>query len=384
MRPLPFTNSKVSLYDLSFRATALLPLTQLLGTLLLIVLVCGGASQATAQPSSQWVRPSGPGQPLIWGRRDGLVFGLSSEGGIRGPRGLIRIGVFEPSDIQPELLNFIAVEPVVSGPGKRFDRLSFSELEMSELDPGLRGKRMSVHEDSSSASSVAGQLETIHAGKAAVERLTVRIDVERFTATGAHVYVIASMDSDHPYELRLTPYAESDSAPLEENTVTATMGNYERLRLLWLNDKVVRSTDLFAEYQGAAFTEKYSYPLPEMLREDDGGAIVFCTSDEASPAKSEGNAKAHWVYPLPKYTQYWRVEGKDVEPNLRVRVNARRVYWQSASPLPGGIAFENFEVRQRYRAGQSFIFGLSRQEPWDFYKGSTKVKPWADGPRTTP
>ena len=96
--------------------------------------------QATqAQAASEWIRPSGPGQPLTWGRRDGVIFGLSSDGGIKGPRGLIRIGVLEPGKAQPNLLNFIAVEPVVSGPGRRFDRLAFSELEMSQLDPGERG-----------------------------------------------------------------------------------------------------------------------------------------------------------------------------------------------------------------------------------------------------
>jgi hypothetical protein len=30
----------------------------------------------------------------------------------------------------------------------------------------------------------------------------------------------------------------------------------------------------------------------------------------------------------------------------------------------GGIAFENFEVRERYVSGQTFVFGISRQQPW--------------------
>jgi hypothetical protein len=73
-------------------------------------------------------------------------------------------------------------------------------------------------------------------------------------------------------------------------------------------------------------------------------------------------------------TQYWRVPGRDVEPNLRVRVNARRVYWASKAPLLGGIAFENFEVRARFVPGQPFIFGITRQEPWDFYHGPYQLK----------
>ena len=326
--------------------------------------------------ASQWIRPTKPGDPLIWGRRDGIVFGIFSGNGIRGPRGLIRVGLIPPGESKPSLLNFIAVEPVVRGPGKRFDRMAFSELEMSELDPGARGKRMWVDSESVAEDGTpAGKLETLSVGKAHVERLSVRIDVERFTANGAHVYVVVSIDDDHPSELRLQTYAEADSPTLDEATLTATMGNYERLRLLWLNDRVIDSRTLFADYGGDAFVEHENYPLGEMLRSGDGDALVFCTSNEADPEKSPGNATAHWVYTLPKLTQYWRVPGHDVQPDLRVRVNARRVYWASHAPVLGGIAFENFEMRERFEAGQLFIFGITRQEPWEFYQGATRLSP---------
>ena len=339
---------------------------------------------AHAQTSgSLWVRPQKQGDPLIWGRRDGIVFGLASPGGIRGPRGLIRIGLYTPGSQEPQLLNFIAVEPVVKGVGSRFSRLSFSELEMSQMDAGERGKRMWVHADKGAGSgAVSGKLESFRSGNPTatqvdpttqIERLTVRIDVERYTPEGAHVYVLASIDSDHPKELRLTPMAEKDSAPLEELTLTATMGNFERLRLLWLNNATVSSRNLFNDYNQNAFVEGESYPLPSMLRTGDGDAIAFCSSDERNPRLSTGNETAHWVYNLPKLTQYWRVPGYDVEPNLRVRVNARHDYWASHAPVLGGIAFENFEVRQRYVAGQTFVFGITEKEPWEFYRGTSKL-----------
>jgi len=342
-------------------------------------LVIGWCAINVVAQESKWVRPQKAGDPLVWGRRDGIVFGLYSQGGIRGPRGLIRVGIISPETSSPELLNFIAVEPVVAGAGARFDRMAFSELEMSQLDPGQRGKRMWVHEGSGSSDEAQrGSLETLHAGKATVERLSVRIDVERFTQNSAHVYLIASIDSDHPKELRLRVFAETDSPPLDELTLTATMGNYERLRLLWLNDRVVDSRQLFPEYNGDAFVEQYNYPLPEMLRSGDGDAVVFCTSNERDPGKTEGNSTAHWVYTLPKLTQYWRVPGHDVEPDLRVRVNARRDYWASKVPVLGGIAFENFEVRERYVSGQTFIYGISEQEPWDFYHGPSHLTPFVE------
>jgi hypothetical protein len=186
--------------------------------------------------------------------------------------------------------------------------------------------------------------------------------------------VIASIDSDRPQEVRLTPYAETDSAALQELTMTATMGNFERLRLLWLKTGVIDSRKLFADYEGTDFVEKENYPLRDMLRNAAGDAIVFCTPSEASPRETPGNETAHWVYPLPRFTQYWRVPAVDVQPDLRVRVNARRVYWQSKTPVFGGIAFENFEVRQRYVPGQSFIFGVSQLQPWQFYRGPSKLQ----------
>ena len=320
---------------------------------------------AFAQDSA-WVRPQKPGDPLTWGRRDGIVFGLISNGGIKGPRGLIRIGFYTPDSPNPQLLNFLAVEPVAAGPGRRFDRLAFSELEMSDLDAGQRGKRMWVHTAGAKGFAEGGTLETVRTGNASVERLSVRIDVEKFSLNGAHVYVVLSIESDHPGEIRVQSYAESDSPPLEELGITSTMGNFERLRLLWLKDQVEDSRRLFGAYTGDAFVEGVSYPLSEMIRSSEGDAIVFCTNDEVSPRETPGNDTAHWPYPLPKRTQYWRVPGHDVEPDLRVRVNARRVYWASTSPVLGGIAFENFEVRERFVPGQAFVFGITPKEPYSF------------------
>lgn len=321
-----------------------------------------------------WVRPSHPGDPLVWGRRDGVVFGLDSVGGIRGPRGLIRVGPWSDGNRQNELLNFIAVEPVIKGPGSRFDRMAFSELEMSQLDPGQRGKRMWV--DEAHGETVAGNLETIHAGKAIVERLSVRVDVERYAANGAHVYLVISMDSDHPNELRFQSFAESDSAPIEELTLTATMGNYERLRLLWLKDGVASSRQLFGDYLGTAFVEGGSFPLEDILRNTDGDAVVYAATDEPDPGTTPGNDTNHWPYTLPKLTQYWRIPGYDVQPDLRVRVNARHVYWASTAPVLGGVAFENFEVRQRFVPAQTSIFGISRKNPWELYFGRSILQPY--------
>jgi hypothetical protein len=358
-----------------------------------------GSSAAIAQnaplphanaASSAWIQPAAPGDPLngaplIWGRKDGIVFGLPSPGGMRGPRGLIRVGVISPTTGKPELLNYIAIEPVVLGPGSRSSRMAFSELEPSRLDldqhgAGERGKRLWVDLSSyDKANLPTGTLETFPSerNRPAIERLSVQIDVERFSANNAHVHLIASIDSDHPDELRLSVYQDNDSPAIEELALTATMGNYERLRRLWLHRCVVDSRELMGSYTGDAFDDPPNYPLRDMLRTGDGDAIVFATTNEENPSSFPGTPNGHWRYPLPKLTQYWRIPAHDIQPDLRVRVNGRRVYWASHDVVPGGIAYENFDVRQRYVPGQTFLFGVTDKSPW-------QIEPAVPGIETLP
>jgi len=335
----------------------------------LLFLLTGTQALAVSQNGDgQWLRQKDPQGALIWGRRDGLIFGLPSPGGIRGPRGLIRVGILGKSSGEPELINFIAIEPVTKGAGSRFSRMSFSELEMSELDTGKRGKRLWV-------ANVAGDLTTLPAKPQPVERLSVRIEVEPFTANRARVYVIANVYSDRPGELELAVHHHDDSAPIEELTVTATMGNYERLRHLWLKDRVVDSRELFAAYTGDGFIDKENYSRDEMLMYEDGDALVLATTNEDNPSVVKVTARPSWTYRSIKLTQYWRVPAWHVQPDLRVKVNGRRVYWASTVPIPGGLSFENFEVRQRYVPGQAFVFGLTPKNPWEFSPGIPRLAP---------
>jgi hypothetical protein len=351
-------------------------------------------AQNQAPPQSEWIQPHAPGDPLIWGRKDGILFGLPSPGGLRGPRGLIRVGVLSPTTGKPELLNFIAIEPVTLGPGSRSSRMAFSELEPSRLDldehgKGEHGKRLWPDLSSYDLSSYdrsnlpTGTLQTFPGERnnpaapstGNIERLSVQIDVERFSANDAHVHLIASIDSDHPDELKLSVFADNDSPPIEELALTATMGNFERLRRLWLHHCVVDSRELMGTYTGDAFDDPPNYPLRDMLRTGDGDAIVFATTNEDNPSSFPGTPSGHWHYPLPKLTQYWRIAAHDIEPDLRVRVNGRRVYWASHDLVPGGIAYENFDVRQRYVSGQTFIFGITAEPPWQFQPSVPGIEP---------
>jgi hypothetical protein len=323
--------------------------------------------------AGEWIRPKSPDDALVWGRTDGVVFGIRSAGGMRGPRGLIRIGVPGANGGPAELVNFVAVEPVISGFGSRFSRMGFSELDMSSLDPGERGKRIWV-----ARGEFAGELRTLaplpslveilggrpKVAAATLQTLSVRLEVEPFQFTKAHVYVVATMVSDQPNEVRFAVFHHPDSESIEELTTTATMGNYERLRHLWLKDRVVDSRDTPGAVE--EFRDLENFPLPEMLRTGDGDAIVFCTTNESDPGLVEVAGAPSWDYRAPKLTQYWRVPAHEIQPDLRVKVNVRRKYWASRIEVPGGMAFENFEVRQRYVPGQAFIFGLTPKTPQEF------------------
>ncbi len=344
------------------------------------VLLMTACTVSATDENSLWIRPTNSTETLIWGRKDGIIFGLYSKGGIPGPRGLIRVGIYNPKTGKSELINFIGVEPAVAGPGSRESRRGISEEEMSIVDPGVKGKRMWVQgpPGADPKTVIAGELTT-NANQ--IEELNVRINVEPYR-NGCHVYVVASITSDHPDEIRFSVHNEADSAAIDELSLTATMGNFERLRQLWLKGRVIDSRTLYSGKPAKPFDFVFGpdYPLGEMLHTGVGDAIVLCTTDEAEPASVQVPDTQYapwWQYHSVKLTQYWRVPARDIQPNLRVCVNGRRVYWDTWNrvpdgkgiTVPGGIAFENFEVRQRYVAGQVFIFGLTPKLPSEFDLG---------------
>ena len=279
-------------------------------------MVMASKGEQTSAPA-RWGRPASDTAPMTWGRTDGLVFGLPSEGGMPGPRGLIRVGVWNAAAKTPDLVNFVAVEPVVAGDGSRGERMAYSELEYSALDEPHRGKRLWTRGPAS------GELTKLASG---AEQLSVTVQVERFTANDAHVWLTARMRSDRPDEVALAVHHHDDSASIAEHTLSATMGNYERLRLLWLRDRVVDSRDLYAGYEDVHFVERDAYALADLARLDDGSFLAACSTDEEDPS-SVRLESPWWSYDGGKLTQFWRVAEEHARPDLRVRVNGRRVYW---------------------------------------------------------
>ncbi|MBV9866587.1 MAG: hypothetical protein JO316_14630 [Abitibacteriaceae bacterium] len=286
-----------------------------------------------------------PSNAPHWSVRNGLTLALYpraiSGDDVGGPRGLIRIGLpLRAGDALPRLLNFIAVEPVTKD-GRR----GYSELEKSPGD---------------GAPGIQFWIDHVVQGKATLTgpdilRLTIRM--EKF-ANGAHPYLVAVLDAGKPHEVRFEVYAEPDSAPMQQCILTATMGNYQRLRRLHLKQRIVTTDEVLPEDPGENFTRHAVFPLNELERDKEGVFVAAeGTEDDPRELSKALPPGLFWAYGGENFTQYWR-QPEPVDSDLQAVVNARKTYWMSQIPLPGGKAFENFELNAAYHPGQVFIFGI--------------------------
>src|SRR5579859_3390098 len=175
---------------------------------------------ALGSSAAEWVRPGLSTNQPVWGIRGGLLWALAPAG-FRGaePRGLIRLGYPVLRDGSYDLINFIAIEPIVKG------RRGFSELEQSQLD-GVAGKRIwAQNEPGESATNlVSGTFRKAANGE---EELDVLLGVEKFE-NGAHVRLEVRQRSSRPDEMELIIFREADSVPIDCCILTATMGNMTR------------------------------------------------------------------------------------------------------------------------------------------------------------
>jgi hypothetical protein len=333
--------------------------------------------------NSEWIRPSTANDPAVWGIKNGIVFGLwpfnietGAKGG--GPRGLIRVGYEFKGNI--DHINFIAIEPVVNG------KIEFSEISPSRVD-NKWGKFMWASDSANAgpyypsaiSRGIISHPDSLHLG---VEQLTVYVFMERFF-NGAHPYLKIAIRNDRPEEICFEIFNEKNSATMDRCALTATMGNYSRLRLLSLKNRTIDSRELFKNFNGIDFIEKEEYPAKQLLQDKNGDFIAIASTNESFsklsswPQNEKYYSRWNWRYrPFFKVTQYWRKEKEQADTSLHLRVNGRAKYWSGGSlnknnyiDIPGGPAFENFELREKYYPRQKFYFGITRKSPHDLVRG---------------
>ena len=59
-------------------------------------------------------------------------------------------------------------------------------------------------------------------------------------------------------------------------------------------------------------------------------------------------------------------------------MNGRRVYWGGNVPIPGGMAYENFDFQEDFSQGQEVWFGYTTESPARSFAFPYDVSPGAN------
>lgn len=320
--------------------------------LLTIILILVGSPAEAA-----FIRPATKADPLVYGVKNGIMvaihpFGLDDRTR-GGPRGLIRVGYQDGGKYY--LINYIALEPIVG------EDKGFSELEKG--GDGQPGKRFWIGGNRNDGGlgrtgDVAGEIHETSDGPV----LTFVLHVERF-ANGAQPVVEISLFEKFPHRIRFRTFSGEGGKEMQQCILTATMGNQSRCRTLWLKQKMVFAPTLYAGYTGNDFVEKQLYKLADLQRTQTGDVVAAISPDEFEPREVWPLASDAWRHTGQWMSQFWLKPKGSFGKSLHCRVNGRRVYWGGTQPLPGGIAYENFEFREDFRAGQELWFGYTTDSP---------------------
>jgi hypothetical protein len=306
-----------------------------------------------ADPADPWIRPNTTTDPQIWGFEHGIRVGLPNP---FVPRGLLCVYHSELGLPAGHVINYIAIEPIVGG------QRGYSEMERSSLD-NTQGKRLwvadtlsSVPPDPQPAPKVRGRIVDV-AGERALELFFY---VEKF-GNGAQPIVRARFYENRPDEVELAAYVARGSAVMSQCVLTATCGNYARLRNLRLKSRTVSAKELWPTFSGDGFAQPHDFDSAELDHLPNGDIYVEARPDEDGPAAAEYAAETPfgWKYTGLPAAQYWRRPARAPLPRgLACRVNGRSTYYGTHSPVPGGIAFENFELIESFRSGAPQVFGV--------------------------
>ena len=333
------------------------------------LLCLGGAA------SADFIRPVNDDDPLIYGVRNGICVAVypyalddREEG---GPRGLIRVGYQAGGEFH--LINYIAVQPVVQG------AVGLSELERG--NDGRPGKPFWV--GSSPTGGGAGRMGDIRGVVQQTPQgpvLTFFIFVEKF-ANGASPVVEVSLYKNQPDRVRFRTFSGPSGSTMQRCDLSATMGNQSRCRSLWLGTHTVYAPDLYPRYQGAGFVEHDPYGLDILHKTASGDVVAAISPDEFEPQEVWPFPDQAWHHDGKWMAQFWLKPHGTYDTSLQCRVNGRHTYWGGTTPIPGGTAFENFELRETFQPGQEIWFGYRTDSPTKAFGFPYDASPSAASPR---
>lgn len=342
--------------------------------LLLTAAVCSLGPSAHAE----FIHPKKPTDPLIYGVKNGILVGVHPAAldarPAGGPRGLLRVGYEEGG--KHYLINYVAVEPLVGG------ARGYSELEKG--GDGKPGKRFWVGDDikdggAGKAGNVAGRIRATPEGRV----LTFAVHVEPFR-NGARPVIEVSLFERFPERVCFRTFSAPGGAAMAQCVLTATMGNQSRCRWLWLKSDPVFAPRLYEGYTGTGFVEKKPYRLNELHRTAAGDVVAAICPDEFEPREVWPLPSGAWRHDGKWMAQFWLKPKGTYGDGLHCRVNGRRVYWAGNTPIPGGISFENFELREEFRPGNELWFGYTTASPAKVFGFPYDASPRAAKRRTIP
>ncbi|MCA1736178.1 MAG: hypothetical protein LC739_08705 [Actinobacteria bacterium] len=250
----------------------------------------------------------------------------------------------------PRVVNFISFEPTVAGNKER----SQSELATSIHTPGVEGLDFFSSNELNSLPSDDSTPAGVRSPDG--KTLSVFIRTERFP-DGAEPIVRLRFDRDQPYEVEMATFASPASARIVSSVLSATMGNFGLLKRLHLTNGETTAADLWDEtdrLDRLDFLPWRIIPAGKISRDDKGRYSVRASSGQTrDELVYHPSVAKHWHYVGKPASHTWKTEGTPV-----LAVNARRTYWRSNAPIPGGTTIENFELRTDFVPGQRFWFRI--------------------------
>ena len=147
-------------------------------------------------------------------------------------------------------------------------------------------------------------------------------------------------------------FPEQGGSVMQRCDLSATMGNQSRCRALWLDASAVYAPDLYADYRGDGFVEHAPYRLSALHKTAAGDVVVAISPDEFDPREVWPFANGAWHHDGSWMAQFWLKPQGAYDDSSSVASTGAGCTGVGTVPIPGGLAYENFELQETFRPGR--------------------------------